>query len=179
MKGVWLLLQGLGNVVSEEALRNTPERVARFWEEFLNAYPEPTIKVFTEPYATSLVLIKDITFYSICEHHLLPFVGKAHVGYLPDNGRVIGLSKVPRIVRHFASRPQLQERFTEQVADYLWETLKPKGVIVVTTAVHYCMVMRGVRTEEAETTVAALRGDFLTEDALRAEAYNLIVGKTR
>lgn len=166
-----MFLEAIGEDPEDERLKRTPERVVKFWEEFLNQ-GGGDIRVFEEKH-NGLVVIKDIPFFSICEHHLLPFYGTAAVGYIP-RGKVIGLSKVVRIVTRFASKPQLQERLTDQIADYLWNTLKPLGVIVVTKALHFCMAMRRLGDQTTQTVVAALRGKFYDDAALRAEVYNLL-----
>ena len=128
--------------------------------------------MFPDP-SQALVLVKDIPFYSLCEHHLLPFFGKAHVAYIPD-GRLMGLSKVPRILEHFARRLQVQERLTEQVADTIARALRPRGLGVVLEATHLCMVMRGVQKEGSKATTSALRGTFLSDPRARAEFLSLI-----
>jgi GTP cyclohydrolase I len=166
-----MLLEAIGEDPEDKRFRRTPERVAKFWEEFLNR-GGVNIRVFEEKH-NGLVVVKDIPFSSVCEHHLLPFFGLASVGYLPRN-KVIGLSKIVRIVNTFACRPQLQERLTDQIADYLWDILKPLGVIVVTKATHFCMVMRQLGDQTTQTIASALRGKFYDDATLRAEVYSLL-----
>ena len=166
-----MFLEAIGEDPEDERFKRTPERVAKFWEEFLNR-GGVDIRVFEEKH-NGLVVVKDIPFFSVCEHHLLPFFGLASVGYLP-RGKVIGLSKIVRIVNTFASRPQLQERLTDQIADHLWDTLNPLGVIVVTKATHFCMAMRQLGDQTTQTVVSALRGKFYDDAALRAEVYSLL-----
>jgi GTP cyclohydrolase I len=166
-----MFLEAIGEDPEDERFKRTPERVAKFWQEFLNQ-GAVTIRVFEERH-NGLVVVKDIPFFSICEHHLLPFYGTASVGYVP-RGKVIGLSKIVRIVTKLACKPQLQERLTDQIADYLWNTLKPLGVIAVTKALHFCMTMRRLGDQTTQTIAAALRGKFYDDAALRAEVYNLL-----
>ena len=159
-EGVRLLLEGIGEDPRREGLSETPKRVARMYEEiFAGMYEDPSVPL-SRQFALSdggPVLERDITFYSMCEHHLMPFFGKAHVAYLP-NGKVAGLSKLARTVEIFARRPQLQERLTAQVADALMEYLEPKGVMVLLEAEHTCMTMRGVKKPGSRTVTVALRG---------------------
>ena len=136
---------------------------------------EPLSKVFHTA-NNEMVVEKDITFYSMCEHHLLPFVGKAHIAYIPSDGKVIGLSKLARICESFAKRPQLQERLTAQIADFLDEHLNPMGVAVVVEAEHLCMTMRGARASGAQTRTSALRGTMRSDSKTRAEAISLLTG---
>jgi GTP cyclohydrolase I len=165
------ILREIGEDPTREGLRATPARVHRMYRELLAGYhvdPERLLDgaVFEVDYS-EMVVVKDIEFYSLCEHHLLPFTGRAAVAYIP-RGRVVGLSKIPRIVEMYARRLQLQERMTQQIADFLQERLQPKGVGVVIEATHLCMVMRGVR-KEAVVTTAALHGLMQTRDRTRAE----------
>ena len=171
------LLLAVGEDPQREGLIKTPQRVAEMYAELTSGYrtsPEELINgaIFTVKY-DEMVLIKDITFYSLCEHHILPFFGKAHVGYIPD-GRVIGFSKIPRIVDLFAHRLQLQERMTEQVADFLMEALHPQGVGVVIEGFHLCMAMRGVRKQDARLVTSAMKGIFRRDARTRAEFLELI-----
>jgi GTP cyclohydrolase I len=179
-QGVRLILEGVGEDPTREGLLDTPVRVARMYEEvFAGLTQDPAelfIKSFGENY-NELVLVKDIPFYSICEHHLVPFFGLAHVGYLPgDDGQICGLSKLARLVDLFARRPQVQERLTSQIADTLVEQLAPAGVIVVIEAEHLCMSMRGVRKPGSKTTTSAVRGAFKVSQKTRDEAMSLIFG---
>ena len=167
-----MLLEAIGEDPNDPRFDRTPERVAKFWDEFLNREPQINIKVFEENHS-GLVIIKDIPFFSVCEHHLLPFFGTATIGYLPK-GKVIGLSKIVRIVNKLACQPQLQERLTDQIADCIYNAIKPKGVIVVTEAVHFCMAMRNLGGQRTKTVVSAMRGDFHENHALRSEFLGLI-----
>jgi len=172
------LLLACGEDPDREGLLETPARVARAYQEmFAGLYMDPDsvlAKTFDESHE-ELVLVTDIPMYSFCEHHLLPFHGTAHVGYIPnDHGKVTGLSKVARLVDAYAKRPQVQERLTSQIADALVRTLKPRGVIVVIEAEHLCMAMRGVRKPGSRTTTSAVRGQFKTSASSRAEALDLI-----
>jgi GTP cyclohydrolase I len=173
-------LIALGEDPDREGLRDTPGRVARAYEEiFAGLYVDPATvleRTFDEGHG-ELVLVKDIPLYSTCEHHLVPFHGVAHVGYIPSvEGRVTGLSKIARVVDLYAKRPQVQERLTGQVADALVRKLEPRGVIVVIDAEHLCMAMRGIRKPGSRTTTSAVRGLFQTSPSSRAEALSLIRG---
>ncbi|GAW94235.1 GTP cyclohydrolase I FolE [Calderihabitans maritimus] len=178
-KGVRLILEGLGEDTSREGLRDTPARVARMYKEIfcgLEEDPEAHLQVYFTEEHEEMVLVKDIPLYSMCEHHLLPFYGKAHVAYIPRKGRITGLSKLARVVEGFAKRPQLQERLTSQIADAIMRALKPHGVLVVVEAEHMCMTMRGVKKPGSQTLTSAVRGLFKTSEATRAEAFALIKG---
>ncbi|MGH3492874.1 MAG: GTP cyclohydrolase I FolE [Sciscionella sp.] len=175
------LLLACGEDPARQGLRDTPARVARAWHEmFAGLYTDPDgvlDKTFDEEHE-ELVLVTDIPMYSTCEHHLVPFHGVAHVGYIPSaHGRVTGLSKLARLVDLYAKRPQVQERLTSQVADALVRKLSPRGVIVVIEAEHLCMAMRGIRKPGARTTTSAVRGLFKTSASSRAEAIELIKGR--
>jgi GTP cyclohydrolase IA len=175
------LLLAAGEDPDREGLRDTPARVARAYHElFAGLYTNPDEvldKTFDEAHE-ELVLVRDIPVYSQCEHHLLPFHGVAHVGYIPnEKGRVTGLSKLARLVDLYAKRPQVQERLTSQVADALVRRLEPRGVIVVIDAEHLCMGMRGVRKAGSTTTTSAVRGIFRTSASSRSEALSLIRGR--
>ncbi|MGD9987887.1 GTP cyclohydrolase I FolE [Pseudonocardia sp.] len=174
------LLVAVGEDPDREGLRETPARVARAYAElFAGLYTDPDAvldKTFDEDHQ-ELILVRDIPLFSTCEHHLVPFHGIAHVGYIPNvTGRVTGLSKIARVVDNYARRPQVQERLTGQVADALVRKLEPRGVIVVMDAEHLCMAMRGVRKPGARTTTSAVRGIFATSSTSRAEALSLIRG---
>ena len=176
------ILIAIGEDPDREGLLETPRRVANMYEEVflgLENSPEQHLKIFNEEKNEEMVVVRDIPLYSMCEHHLLPFVGKAHIVYIPGNGRVIGLSKLARIVESFAKRPQLQERLTAQIADFLDENLKPMGVAVVVEAEHLCMTMRGARASGAQTRTSALRGIMRSDARTRAEAMNLLTGGNR
>lgn len=174
------LLIAVGEDPDREGLQDTPARVARAYEEvFAGLHVDPTEvlnKTFSEDHQ-ELVLVKDIPIYSTCEHHLVPFFGHAHIGYIPGkNGQVTGLSKLARLVDLFAKRPQVQERLTTQVADAIVEKLGAQSVIVVIECEHLCMAMRGIRKPGARTTTSAVRGGFKANPASRAEVLSLIRG---
>ena len=171
------ILELLGEDVEREGLLKTPERVAKAMQFLTQGYfqdGEEIVQtaVFTEPYS-QMVLVKDIELFSLCEHHMLPFIGKAHVAYIP-NGRITGLSKVARVVETYARRMQVQERLTEQIRDCIQDSLKPLGVAVVIEAMHTCMSMRGVQKSNAVTTTSAFSGIFLKSDKTRNEFLQLI-----
>ncbi len=174
-ESIRLFLEGIGEDPDREGLRETPDRIARMWEEFDNLRTFD-MKLFEEFGSyNEMVLVKDIRFYSLCEHHLLPFFGSVHIAYIP--GEVIcGLSKLVRTVRAFALRPQVQERLTEEIADFLNRELKPKGVGVVVEAEHLCMSMRGAMSPGHVTTTSALRGVFLDDMKTREEFLKLVKG---
>ena len=175
------LLLAVGEDPDRPGLLDTPARVARSYREiFAGLYTDPdsVLETTFDEQHDELVLVKNIPMYSTCEHHLVSFHGVAHVGYIPgDDGRVTGLSKLARVVDLYAKRPQVQERLTSQVADAVMRKLKPRGVIVVMEAEHLCMAMRGVRKPGATTTTSAVRGQFKTDKASRAEALELILRK--
>ena len=176
------ILMAVGEDPDREGLRDTPDRVARMYAEvFKGLHQDPRVhleKRFTQKY-DEILLIKDIRFESFCEHHLLPFVGVAHVAYIP-NGRVVGLSKIPRVIDVLARRPQMQERLTEEVADLLMSELDAKGVAVVVQATHSCMTIRGVHKPNSSFVTSAMRGAFKERLATRSEVMSLIFGgKTR
>src|SRR6478672_10016332 len=177
------LLIAIGEDPEREGLRDTPGRVARAYAELtagLRQVPEDVLTTTFDIGHDEMVLVRDIELWSMCEHHLVPFTGVAHVGYIPaESGKITGLSKLARLVDVFAKRPQVQERLTTQVADALMEILEPRGVIVVIEAEHLCMTMRGVRKAGARTITSAVRGSFLTDQATRAEAMALIHSGTR
>lgn len=169
---VYELIKSVGEDPEREGLKNTPDRVARMYTELLSGYslePEKIINsaLFNISY-DEMVIVRDIEFYSLCEHHMLPFIGRAHVAYIPA-GKVIGLSKIPRIVDMYARRLQIQERMTRQIADFVQETLKPQGVAVVVEAMHMCAMMRGVKKHDARMTTSAMHGAFRANLATRQE----------
>ena len=171
------ILNSIGEDAKREGLVKTPERVAKSMTFLTNGYKESPSKIlkaamFPENYS-QMVLVKDIEIYSLCEHHMLPFFGKAHIAYIPK-GHIVGLSKIPRIVDVFARRLQVQERLTDEIKDCLQDTLNPKGVAVVIEAQHLCMQMRGVQKQHSSTTTSAFSGIFLNDDKTRAEFMNLI-----
>ncbi|NJP38180.1 GTP cyclohydrolase I FolE [Alkalicoccus luteus] len=176
-QAVTLILEAIGEDPDREGLEDTPKRVARMYEEVfqgLHQDPKEHFKtVFGEDHE-ELVLVKDIPFYSMCEHHLVPFFGKAHIGYLPQGGQVTGLSKLARAVEAVTKRPQLQERITSTIADSMVATLNPRGVIVIVEAEHMCMTMRGVKKPGSMTVTSAVRGAFRDDAAARSEVMALI-----
>ncbi|GEL08111.1 GTP cyclohydrolase I FolE [Salisediminibacterium halotolerans] len=176
-EAVKMILEAIGDDPEREGIQDTPKRVAKMYSEvFAGMFQDPKehLKtVFGEDHE-ELVLVKDIPFYSMCEHHLVPFFGKAHIGYLPQGGKVTGLSKIARALESVASRPQLQERITSTVADSMVETLNPRGVIVVVEAEHMCMTMRGVNKPGSKTVTSAVRGAFENSEAARSEVLSLI-----
>jgi GTP cyclohydrolase IA len=176
-KAVTAMLEGIGEDPGREGLLKTPERIARSLRFLTRGYrqdPEELLKkaVFTEAY-DEMVLVRDIDLFSMCEHHMLPFFGKAHVAYIPD-GKIVGLSKLARVVEVFARRLQVQERLTQQIRDAIQSVLNPKGVAVVIEARHLCMVMRGVEKLNSITTTSAMSGQFITSQSTRSEFLRLI-----
>lgn len=177
-KAVRDILTAIGEDPDREGLVGTPDRIARMYEEIFAGISEDPGKhleiYFEEEKHEELVLVKDIPFYSMCEHHLVPFFGKVHVGYIPRGGRLTGLSKLARVVDTVAKRPQLQERLTSDIADTIVEKLKPYGVIVVVEAEHMCMTMRGIKKPGSKTITSGVRGIFKTDEKSRLEALSLI-----
>lgn len=174
---VRMMLEAIGEDPDREGLVDTPKRVARMYEELfvgLSIDPSEYFSVIFSEEHEELVLLKDIPFFSVCEHHLVPFFGKAHVAYIPRGGRVTGLSKLARAVEAVARRPQLQERITATVADTIMRKLDPHGVVVVLEAEHMCMTMRGVKKPGSKTITSAVRGSFREDAASRAEVFSLI-----
>jgi GTP cyclohydrolase IA len=176
-KNIKSILTELGESPEREGLIKTPERVSKSMAFLTSGYKENPSKIlkaamFAENYS-QMVLVKDIELYSLCEHHMLPFFGKAHIAYIP-NGHIVGLSKIPRIVDVFSRRLQVQERLTDEIKDCLQDTLNPKGVAVVIEAQHLCMQMRGVQKQHSSTTTSAFSGMFLKDEKTRAEFMNLI-----
>ena len=171
------MLELLGEDPNREGLQKTPHRVAKALEFLTQGYHQDPKEILNQAlFSTSndeMVLVRDIEFYSLCEHHMLPIIGRCHVAYIPD-GKVVGLSKIPRIADVFARRLQIQEQMTEQIADAILETIKPKGVGVVVHARHMCMEMRGVQKINSTTVSSALRGLFKSDERTRNEFYNLI-----
>jgi len=172
------ILEAVGEDPDREGLKDTPHRVAKMYCELFKGIKEDptehTKKIFHENY-NEIVVLRDISFSSTCEHHLMPFTGTAHIAYLPDTS-IIGLSKLARILDCFARRPQVQERLTNQVADFMMDSLKPKGVAVVIEATHTCMTVRGVRKPGSVMVTSALRGSFIKDQRTRAEVLSLIHG---
>ena len=172
------LLRAVGEDPSREGLLDTPRRIAEMYAEVFGGLaldPADFLKVGFEVAHDEMVILRNIPFYSMCEHHFLPFHGEAHVGYVPD-GRVVGISKLARVVDTYARRPQIQEQLTSQVAEAIMETLKPDGVAVVIEAEHLCMTMRGVKKPGSRMITSAMRGDFRTSSVTRAEFLSLVHG---
>ena len=172
------ILEAIGEDPNREGLIDTPRRVAKMYEEIFSAIgkdPADDLQVFFEQAGhEELVLVKDIPFYSCCEHHLVPFFGKAHIGYIPRNGKITGLSKLARVVDTAAKKPQLQERLTTEIVEALEKQLNPLGVIVVVEAEHMCMTMRGIKKPGSKTLTSGVRGAFQNDAKARAEALQLI-----
>jgi len=180
-RAVTLFLEAIGEDVERPGLVETPDRVARMCEEILystNTDPAEVIKVLEAPGHDEIVLVKDISFYSLCEHHLLPFLGKAHVAYIPAGGRLCGISKLARVVEVASRRLNVQEHLCTVVADAINRVLRPQGVIVVMEAEHLCMTMRGARKPGSKTVTSVVRGIFRERPATRAEALSLIHGSS-
>ena len=176
-KKISSVLSEIGENPEREGLLKTPERVAKSMDFLTNGYKQDPAEIlksamFSEDYS-QMVLVKDIEIYSLCEHHMLPFFGKAHIAYIP-NGHIVGLSKIPKIVDVFARRLQVQERLTDEIKDCLQDTLTPKGVAVVIEAQHLCMQMRGVQKQHSSTTTSAFSGIFLKDEKTRSEFMNFI-----
>lgn len=171
------ILLAVGEDPDRPGLVETPRRVADMYAEVfagLETDPRQHLKFFEEKSTDEMVIVRDIPFASMCEHHLLPFVGKAHIAYIPGNGRVLGLSKLARIVNCYARRPQIQEKLTAQIADFIEQNLQAQGVAVVLEAEHLCMTMRGVKASGAQTVTSALRGTMRADSRTRAEALQLL-----
>jgi GTP cyclohydrolase I len=180
-RAVHEILVAIGEDPGRDGLRDTPGRVARAYAEQFSGMrqrPEEVLSTVFDADHDEMVLVRDIEVYGTCEHHLTPFIGVAHIGYIPnEKGQITGLSKLARLVDIYARRPQVQERMTSQVADALTSTLEPRGVIVVIEAEHLCMTMRGVRKPGARTVTSAVRGIFRDSDSTRAEAMSLLFGR--
>ncbi len=171
------MLKELGEDAGRDGLQRTPIRVAKAMRFFTSGYEQDPVAILNNALFDvdydEMVMVKDIEFYSLCEHHLLPFFGRIHVGYVPD-GKLVGLSKIPRLVEMFARRLQVQERLTTQIAETLEEVLEPKGVAVVSEAIHLCMMMRGVAQQNSSAITSSIRGAFETDPKTRAEFMELI-----
>lgn len=181
-RAVRMILEAVGEDPDREGLKDTPQRVARAYRELfggLSRNPAEEIDVFFQVEHDEMVIVKEIPFYSMCEHHLLPFMGMAHVAYIPKDGRITGLSKLARVVEVAARRPQVQERLTGLIADAIAKKLDPQGVLVVLEAEHLCMTMRGIKKAGSITTTSAVRGAFKRSDKTRAEAFSIIRGRHR
>jgi GTP cyclohydrolase I len=176
-KGVRLIIEGIGEDPDRPGLLNTPQRVAEMYGEIFSGIAADTGKLLT-PMAgethDEMVMIRDIPFYSVCEHHLLPFFGEAHIAYIPGAGKIVGISSLARALEVFAKRPQVQERLTTQFADFIVARLKPKGAMVVIDAEHLCMSMRGVKKPGSRVVTSAVRGIFRTKESTRMEMLELL-----
>ncbi|GAQ95495.1 GTP cyclohydrolase I [Thermodesulfovibrio aggregans] len=175
-KGVRLIIEGIGENPEREGLVETPDRIARMYEEIFKGLEPPEeelLKCIEGETHDEMVLLRNIPFYSVCEHHFLPFFGNAHIAYIPD-GRIVGLSELPRALDYLAKRPQVQERLTKQLADLIVEKIKPKGCMVVIEAEHLCMSMRGIKKPGVKTITSAVRGIFRKSQTTRQEALELI-----
>lgn len=176
-KAVKEILIAVGENPERPGLLETPRRVANMYEELfagLTEDPKQHLKFFDEKSNDEMVIVRDIPFSSMCEHHLLPFVGKAHIAYIPSDNKIIGLSKLARIVDNFAKRPQVQERLTHDIADFLYTNMQPKGVAVIIEAEHMCMSIRGAKASGSKTQTSALRGIMRSDARIRAEALALL-----
>lgn len=179
-KAVKEILVAIGEDPKREGIKDTPARVARMYSELFSGLhndPAKDITVFHNEDHEEMIMVRDIPFYSMCEHHFVPFFGKAHIVYIPKKGHITGLSKLVRVLEVFAKRPQVQERLTSQVADLLMKKINPQGVLVIIEAEHLCMSMRGVKKPGSVTTTSAVRGIFRKNPATRAEALSLIMKK--
>jgi GTP cyclohydrolase I len=181
-QGVRLILEGIGEDPNREGLRETPQRVAEMYEELTQGMrqdPSEHIVPLSGNKHDEMVIVKDISIASLCEHHLAPFVGKCHIAYIPRNGNILGVSKLARLAETFARRLQLQERLTSEIANTLYDQLKPLGVMVVVEAEHTCMTLRGVKKSGAQTVTSAVLGGFRKDPRTRAEAMALITGHAK
>jgi GTP cyclohydrolase I len=180
-RAVQEIIEAIGEDPGREGLRGTPQRVAEMYAELfsgLNKDPKEDLEVGFELGHREMVVLKDVPFYSMCEHHLLPFFGFAHVGYIPNNeGRIVGISKLARVVETIARRPQVQERMTTEIADAIDAGIHPAGVAVVLQAEHLCMTMRGIKKPGSNVITSAIRGTFRSKAASRAEFLSLVQGK--
>ncbi len=175
-RGVRLIIEGIGENPDREGLRETPERVAEMYQDLFQGVegnPDSDFALYPVENQDEMILIRDIPFYSFCEHHLLPFWGTVSLAYIPDNNRIIGFSTLIRVVEHFAKRPQIQERMTTEICDFLNTRLKPRGILVTIRAHHLCVSMRGVKKEHSEPITSAMRG-YLRKQATRLEALMLL-----
>lgn len=176
-KGVRMILEGIGEDPERPGIKDTPERVARMYQEIFAGLETPTeelLKAIEGETHDEMVLLKDISFYSVCEHHMLPFIGKVHVAYIPSGGKIVGLSELVKSVEVLAKRLQVQERLTTQLADLIMTKLKPKGAMVIIDAEHLCISMRGVKKSGSRTVTSAVRGIFRTKQSTREELLELI-----
>ena len=176
-KGVRFILEGIGEDPNRPGLKETPERVARMYQEIFAGLETPTEEILKHIEGEThdeMVMLKDIPFYSVCEHHMLPFIGRAHVAYIPSGGKIVGLGELAKAVEILAKRPQVQERLTTQLADLLMEKLRPKGAMVIIDAEHLCMSMRGIKKPGSRTVTSAVRGMFRTKQSTRDELLELL-----
>jgi GTP cyclohydrolase I len=176
-KAVRLIIGAIGDDITREGLKETPKRVADMYEDIFSGIGrdvKEVVKVFEAEEHDEMVILKDIPFYSVCEHHLLPFLGKAHIAYLPRKNKLLGLSKLARVVELYAKRLQLQERLTSQIADTMMDIINPLGVLVIIEAEHLCMTMRGVKKPGSKMITSAIRGIFRKNESTRKEALELI-----
>jgi GTP cyclohydrolase I len=176
-KGVRLIIEGIGEDPERPGLRSTPKRVAEMYQEIFSGIAADTgelLKPMAGENHDEMVMIRDIPFYSVCEHHLLPFFGTAHIAYIPGAGKIVGISALARALEVFAKRPQVQERLTTQFADFIVSSLKPKGAMVVIDAEHLCMSMRGVKKPGSRVVTSAVRGIFRTKESTRMEMLELL-----
>jgi GTP cyclohydrolase I len=178
VEGVRLILEGIGENLDREGLRKTPERIADFYEETfsgLNQDPRKQVTLYTAENRDELIIVRDISFYSMCEHHLLPFFGQAHIAYIPGDNKITGFSHLARVIEILARRPTTQEVLTSKAANIIRKIIKPKGILIVTEAEHLCLTMRGIKKPGSRTITSAIRG-CLRKEATRAEAFALIKG---
>jgi GTP cyclohydrolase IA len=176
-KGVRMILEGIGEDPERSGIKETPERVARMYEEIFSGLETPTeelLKAIEGETHDEMVLLKDIPFYSVCEHHMIPFIGKVHVAYIPSGGKIVGLSEIVKAVEVLAKRLQVQERLTTQLADLIMSKMKPKGAMVIVDAEHLCISMRGVKKPGTRTVTSAVRGIFRSKQSTRDELLELI-----
>jgi GTP cyclohydrolase IA len=179
-KGVKMILEGIGEDTERPGIKETPNRVARMYQEIFSGLETPTEEILKHLEGEShdeLVLLKDVPFYSVCEHHLLPFIGKAHVAYIPGAGKIAGIGELAKALEIFAKRPQVQERLTAQLADMIMRKLKPKGAMVVIDAEHLCLSMRGIKKPGSRIVTSAVRGIFRSKESTRQEVLALIKEK--
>lgn len=175
-EGTRLILEGLG-ISDQPGVQKTPQRVAQLYKEIFSGLESDPSEIITPIQGESydeMVLIKNVSFYSVCEHHLLPFMGEAHIAYIPSNGKIVGISKLARLLENMAKRPQVQERLTRDVVDVIMESIKPKGAMVIIKAEHLCMSMRGIKKPNAKIITSAVRGIFRTNKSTREELLELI-----
>ncbi len=181
-KGMRLILEGIGEDPKRPGLLETPRRVADLYEEVFSGMDDDPMQFLVPVLGEAhdeMVLIKDLPLHSMCEHHLLPFIGVSHIAYIPEGGTITGLSRIARVLDSYARRPQVQERLTTQVAEAIMDGLSPKGVMVVIEAEHLCMSMRGIKKPNAQTVTSAVRGSFRRDERTRSETLSLIYGRQR